>query len=96
MYLYIFVMVASESLKATGSGEGSRSVYMYTSRAKPMEMEEALHHQQHMVYVYSRDRHPSEVVNTTMRNAKNLDAMFLIRRPGASGYQDVLYSAPVR
>lgn len=62
MYLYISVMVASESLKTTGGGEGSQSVY--TSRAKYMEMKEALRHQQCTLYVYSRDSHPSEEVNT--------------------------------
>jgi hypothetical protein len=43
---------------------------------------------------YTRDSNSSEVVNIIMQKAE--EAMFLIRRPVASGYQNVLYSVPVR
>lgn len=42
--------------------------------------------------LYSRDSNSSEVVNIVMRKAE--EAMFLIRRPGASGYQ--MYSTQRR
>jgi hypothetical protein len=44
--------------------------------------------------IYSRDSNSGEVVNMVMRKAE--EAMSPIRRPGASGYQNVLYSVPVR
>jgi hypothetical protein len=67
VYMYISVVVASESLKATSGGEASQPLYT-------LQMNEMCRDEENRLMsnnIYGRDSHSGEVVSVVMQKMKN-------------------------